>query len=195
MLENTILTTKLRVHPDASSAFAKWRQKMNETVAAFPGFVSLEVISPQGENETEWVCVQRFRSSNELQGWRNSKQREELLAEISPLLVRDGKEGIVETEKALGAPTESVTEVFVTKVDSKMHGPYRAWASKIQEVEAQFPGYQGVYIQAPSSEENKNWITILRFDTPEHLDQWLASKERKDLLKEAESMVENLESH
>jgi len=192
--ENTILTTKLRIRPDAFEEFAKWREKMNVVVAAYPGFVSLEVISPLQDDEVEWVSVQRFRSSHELEAWRNSKEREELLAEIAPLLVQDG-EGILEVEKASYSQTQSVTEVFVTKVGPGMHKAYRSWASKIQQVEAQFPGYQGVYIQAPASAESENWITILRFDTPENLDNWLCSKERRKLLDEAESMVENLESH
>lgn len=90
---------------------------------------------------------------------------------------------------------KSVTEVFVTRVTPENYDAYRAWASKIQKIEAQFPGYEGVYTQAPKDEKNGNWVTILRFDSTEHLDQWLNSNERKEILKESESIVQDLQSH
>lgn len=87
-----------------------------------------------------------------------------------------------------------VTEVFLTRVSQEKEGAYREWLGKIHRIEASFPGFRGVYVQAPKSKEEE-WITLLHFDTPEHLDRWLASSERQEVLKALKPLVTSLKSH
>jgi uncharacterized protein len=192
--EQTILITAYKVKSDAAPQFAEWQQKTNAAVSMFPGFISLEMLPPQNPVQHTWTVVQRFRSHQDLKDWRDSEQRSQLHQEVIPLLIQDGEDAIQEIDSDIEHAKESVTEVFVTHVKPGMNDAYRTWASKIQQIEAEFPGYQGVYIQAPLTEKG-NWITIVRFDTPEHLDNWLASDRRKEVLKEAEEMVADLQSH
>lgn len=191
--EETILIMTFKVRQNAEKDFAIWQEKLNAQVANFPGFVSLEMMPIPKTDLPTWKSVQRFKKSEALNTWYDSEEKRRLLEEVKPLL-RQEVEEIRESEFATGQKS-SVTEVFVTHIKPGQHNAYRAWASKIQQVEAQFPGYLGVYIQAPSSEEKGNWITILRFDSRENLDNWLNSEKRKEVLKEAESMVAQLESH
>lgn len=86
-------------------------------------------------------------------------------------------------------------EVFVTHVSQGNKDAYRDWASKIQQVEKTFPGYLGVYTQPPSEIEPNNWITILQFETEQHLENWLQSKKRLEILEESKRFVENYEMH
>src|SRR5262249_32985415 len=55
--------------------------------------------------------------------------------------------------------------------------------------------FRGVYVKSPTPGQGENWITLLRFDSQEHLDRWLTSKERKEVLKEARPLITSLESH
>ncbi len=181
----------MKVRPEALQSYAAWREKMDSAVASFPGFVSMEIFPP-GAGSMEWTVIQRFFSEKDVEAWGNSPARKRLLEEVRPFLAEDIK--VVKPSDSLAK--ENVTEVFVTKVSPKMREAYSAWATKVQRIESTFPGYQGVYVQAPPpSDPHGGWITMLRFDTPEHLNNWLQSKERKQILKEAESMVEELQSH
>ncbi len=185
----TSVVITLKVRADSLRSFASWREKMDAAAASFPGFVSME-ICPSGA--MEWTIIQRFFSEKDLEAWSKSSARQRLLEEIKPLLAEEIK--IVKIPDSPGK--ENVTEVFVTKVSPSMQDVYRAWAVKMQRIESTFPGFRGVYVQAPAaSDQHGAWITMLRFDTLEHLNNWLLSKERKELLKEAESMIEELQSH
>lgn len=190
----TLLMTTFQVRADAVKAFAAWQEKMNSAVASFPGFASLEMLPQNSKEHPVWLSVHRFHSPDDLEAWCSSKQWRQMLDEATPLLLNTPEltrvgEGPASNHKG------SVTEVFVTHVTPGNYSLYRKWASRIQQIEAQFPGYQGVYIQSPGADQDGNWITILRFDTPEHLDAWLTSNERKEILKECESMVDTLQSH
>lgn len=87
-----------------------------------------------------------------------------------------------------------VTEVFVTEVDESHEALYREWIHKIHEAEVRFPGFKGMYVQAPHGKE-RAWITFLHFDTAENLDRWINSNERKAILAEASTMIRTLERH
>ena len=50
-------------------------------------------------------------------------------------------------------------------------------------------------VQSPQKGHGRNWITLLQFDFAEKLNDWLASPERQEVLKEGESLVESMESH
>lgn len=191
--DQTILITTFKVREDAKNDFAILQEEMNKVVSNFPGFISLEMRPEKKIHYVEWTIVQRFRTNRELNNWRDSEQRKTLLNDAKSLLIEENPIADMEYDSSQGK--ENVTEVFVTQVNPENYEAYRAWAFKIQQVEAQFPGYQGIYIQAPEKGKGGNWITILRFDTPEHLDAWLSSRERKQVLKDSESIVAGLQTH
>ncbi len=89
----------------------------------------------------------------------------------------------------------NVTEVFVTKVSSDKAEAFREWVAKIHRVEVKFPGFRGMFVQSPSSNQGENWITFLQFERQENLDAWLRSPERKAILDEAGTLINSLESH
>lgn len=192
----TILTTKVRVPTQSENAFAEWQAKFNAKIAAFSGFVSLEISSPTGPHQTDWMINQRFYGIKNVLAWRESKEREELIDELKTLLIGNDPDAIQETEvKASDLLQGVVTEVFITQVSPGKDHAFLDLISKIHKVEAKFPGFRGVYVQSPSSTRGKNWITLLRFDTPENLDHWLTSPERKKVLNELNPLIASIESH
>lgn len=194
MAEKTLLITTLAIRLDARQPFAIWQERMNKVVAGFPGFISLEMRPQRVEKKIEWTTVHRFCSHEELLAWKHSTARKELLNEVKPFLAT-GDQAIREEEKEGSKEAEGVTEVFVTYVTPENYEAYRKWAFEIQQIEAQFPGYQGIYIQAPDKEKGGSWITLLRFDTQKNLEGWLNSEQRKRFLKESESFVKDLQNH
>lgn len=87
-----------------------------------------------------------------------------------------------------------VVEIFITQVSPGQENRFREWSAKIQQIEAKFPGFCGVHIQAAENQQ-QNWITLLQFDSHENLDRWLQSEERKQILKESASFISSLETH
>lgn len=88
-----------------------------------------------------------------------------------------------------------VTEIIVTRVPIDKEIEFREWNSKIHRVESQFKGFRSIYIQSPIETRSGNWITLLHFDTPENLDHWLESPERREILNEGAAFITSCETH
>jgi uncharacterized protein len=191
---DNIITMYVKVRQDSTvkADFCNWQAKLNAQIAAFPGFVSLEILSPHQAVGDSWVIVERFNSAESMKNWNNSTEHSELMTELAALAINQEF-----TEFTCGETKtiNGVTEVFVTQVSPEKEQLYRQWIARMHLAEAKFPGFRGVYVQSPTHKQSHNWITLLQFDTPENLDKWLSSKERRAVLEESESMIESLESH
>lgn len=131
--------------------------------------------------------------TSSLELWRNSGERKRLLSELDRM--RDGNKS--------GPPDEAppdfdalscVTEVITTVVEPGRDGEFQAWAEAMQARQARFPGYMGTLVQAPVSHDVAYWTTLVRFSTPEHLDAWLGSEDRKALLERSDPRVSSWKS-
>jgi len=124
-----------------------------------------------------------------LRGWLDSDARRSLLDKSTSLLVDEGTTNVIE-----GAPSDSprdmVTEVITVSVKPGMEEACRDWVDRIRQVEARFPGYRGLQLQPPIPGVQDDWVSLLRFDTAEHLNAWLESDARREALKEAETFVD-----
>jgi antibiotic biosynthesis monooxygenase (ABM) superfamily enzyme len=115
--------------------------------------------------------------------------------ELRNMLGNGGDNAIQDVESESSELTNNVTEVFVTQVSPDKEDAYREWIAKIHQVESKFPGFRGMYVQAPNKNQGRNWITFLQFDTQKNLDRWLSSSERQQVLSEAQPLITVLESH
>lgn len=193
--EEASLVSKIYLREECKEAFANWQAKLQPSLASQQGFISLEVIAPSvGIGRTEWVIIQRFHSAAERSEWRMNPQRQELMEELRPLVREDRSPAIEEIETA-AEKQGGVIEVFVTQVDRSNNEAYRSWLGEIQRRESAFPGFQGMYVQAPTEVKSRTWITLLQFDSVENLDRWLTSPQRREVLQAAEPLVLALESH
>jgi antibiotic biosynthesis monooxygenase (ABM) superfamily enzyme len=169
--------------------FSQWQASLHSQIVTFSGFISLEILAPR-HGLSEWTIIQRFDNQSHSRIWLNSKEYHFLQETL-----RDLTEAVREEELTSSKQDWEVTEIFVTKVTQEKTDRYNAWIGKIHEAESKFPGFRGVYVKAPNPGHGENWITLLRFDSQEHLDGWLTSKERKEILNEAETLITSLQSH
>ena len=70
-----------RVAPGNEGTYGNLRAALDAKAAEFPGFVGVEVFSPP-PGEDDWTAVLTFRSQADLQRWRASPERAELLRRI-----------------------------------------------------------------------------------------------------------------
>jgi antibiotic biosynthesis monooxygenase (ABM) superfamily enzyme len=181
--------TAVQVRQGEEGAFASWLAQLNETVAAFPGYVSAVVIPPVPPLQSDWVLVQRFQTLEQLRTWLGSDARRSLLDKSTSLLVDEGTTNVIEGATS-ESPSDMVTEVITVSVKPGMEEAYHTWVDRIRQVEARFPGYQGLQLQPPIPGLQDDWVSLLRFDTAEHLNAWLESDARREAMQEAETFVE-----
>lgn len=188
------LVTAARVRPDAKERFVDWSGRMNIALESVDGYTGREVIPPQSNELDEWVFVTHFASIAQLKAWRNSTVRTKLLDEVKPMLEDGGVTELAGDAAAQLHVENSVTEVILEQVKPGKEAQYRDWSNRIQLLQAKMPGYQGGYTQPPSTTANE-WMTLLRFATIEDLNRWMASPERKALVREAAPLVQRAYLH
>lgn len=187
--EPVLAKTYISINPEMKRQFADWQAALNSIIAGQDGFVSLEFLSI--DKPLRWVVFTRFYNAEKLKAWENSASNVQLMDELKRISLDVVKEG-AEDESSV---RKGVTEVIITEVNPKQEKAYREWSAKVHQIEAKFSGFRGVYIQSPTSSQGVHWITLLQFDSPQNLDAWLQSNERKELLKESGSLISNLETH
>lgn len=191
-VENPFLIIfRVKVHPKDKIKFADWQAHLNSDITGFPGFISIEFLKPS-EKMNGWVIVQRFSNKNAAKSWKESEIFHELKTSLRALAENHEIDEVSSDEEGI---KEGVTEVIITRVSPEKEKAFREWSAKIHQIEAKFPGFRGAYMQSPSTGKGSHWITLLQFDTMEHLDQWLVSTERQTLLDESSSMISSLETH
>jgi hypothetical protein len=191
------LVTTVRVVEAYTKDFIEWKTQLNVCITSFPGFISLEVLSSTNEAFALWTIIQRFADQTSLAGWVHSKEHADLLEKLKKSLPASVENAVqeIELEGSNSPGAGGITEVFVTEIHPEKENAYREWIAKMHQVEAKFPGFRGMYIQSPSQSRTRSWVTLLQFDTPEHLDHWLSSPERKVLLEESKTLIAAIECH
>lgn len=185
----TTLTVALKA--DSKLRFVDWQAEFASSIAGQEGFVSLEFLSKPDEQDT-WLIVQRFYNQDRAGIWKHSAEYDALIQKLQPLLNAKGLQEKIEGEEEMHG---GITEVIITEVSPEHEEAFRSWSAKIHQIEAKFDGFRGVYIQSPKGNGGKHWITLLQFDTAAHLDNWLSSPERQQILKEGEPLVSSLETN
>jgi uncharacterized protein len=183
------LTATLRA--DVKSRFVDWQADLTGAIAGREGFVSLEFLS-KPETPQVWLIVQRFYNKDFAGQWKASTSYQELIDKLRPLLIQNGLQEQIESEAEMRG---GITELIITDVQPDHEDAFREWSARIHQIEAKFDGFRGVYLQSPKGNGGKHWITLLQFDTPAHLDNWLSSPERQEILKEGAPHVTSLETN
>lgn len=191
---DSLLTTEISIKPESANDFSNWQALFNATITQFPGFVSLEILSPIASSSSAWLVVQRFQTAEQLINWQKSPGRKKLLEALDPFLTGSREDSIKECFSDASNPQGAVTEAIITYVLPENEKFYHAWIAKIHQAEAKFPGFKGVYTQTPNPRGGLHWITFLQFDSQENLDHWLNSPVRKELLDEAKELIHSLEN-
>lgn len=188
MNQDTLLIVTAKLLPEKAQEFAAWKARHDLVLGKFPGYISGDVVAPKAGSH-EWTIMLNFRSKESAEAWRTSKERLDLLSEGRGLL-EGGSFGEVVKSRDGQELESSVTEVIFSKIKAGQEDVYREWAARMQAAQAQYPGYQGMFLQPPD-EAGGFWTTILRFDSASHLEAWMNAPERKEMLKESKAFIEH----
>jgi antibiotic biosynthesis monooxygenase (ABM) superfamily enzyme len=188
------IVTQVRVAPRQAEVFRRWQARMDDTIAQQSGYLAARVLPPNPPDQPDWIVVQRFATAGAARAWLESAARERLLAEIRPALSGPDDVHLV-LEQGNGPAPEPVSAVISTRVRPGYEAAFRTWQRKIAACQAAFAGYRGYKLQPPIPGVQDDWLTILRFDSQAHLQAWLDSAARKQLVAEAEQFTTEMHTN
>ncbi|MQY33798.1 hypothetical protein SRB17_17630 [Streptomyces sp. RB17] len=172
-----------KVHPGMDQEFEKWQEDLNAAAAYYPGFLGAE-ISPPTPLQPDWVVVYRFDSIPHLQAWINSATRQTYLDVGAKYF--DGPA----TQQVVSSGTQSldplVTVVVTHHVPPNQVDDFLVWQHHMVQEESKFEGFRGTELFRPIEGLQEEWTTLYRYDSAEHLDAWLTSPRRQEMLAEGE---------
>ena len=177
-----------RVNPGAEERFAAWQEHMARIVVRASGYVSYELIRPDPPIQQDWVIIERFASREAARGWLDSPERAEAMKRGEGLLAGDQAISVIDELGPAPRPTKS-TSVILTAVEPGAEQAFREWNARITAAQASWPGYVGCALQPPVEGVQDQWVTVVTFDSDEHLEAWLESEERAALIADSEAFA------
>lgn len=178
----TVVTSQ-KVVPGREEDYKRWQEQVNRAVRDFDGFEGTELYPPNSESgeANQWVVVFRFSGVDQLSAWLTSGTRRELLDQGRGLFEEEPSQEVLSG----GEPAQqAVTAVISHEVKPGREGDFVTWQEKTLRAQENFPGFMGSELFAPVEGVQDRWVVVFRFDTREHLDQWLRSDTRMKLLDE-----------
>ena len=178
------LVIQTRLRPESAKAFAAWQAETSRLLASFPGFVDCTVMPPAPPAQLDWIILQRFIDVPAAVGWLQSSERQQRLPELAAMVSGPDDVHIVSDDGGgrLPSPVSAVMSITLKPGQEAAH---RAWERRITAVQSRAPGFQGHRSEPPIPGVQDHWLSIVRFDTEENLNAWLASPERQKLVAEA----------
>jgi antibiotic biosynthesis monooxygenase (ABM) superfamily enzyme len=150
--------------------------------------LSAEIIPSSSPDENDWTLVQRFHEHHLIAEWQANSDRLKLMEEVAPKI--EGNEiALTEAVSSTYGTVGSVATAIVTHVKSGLESDYREFEKEFQSAQAKRRGYRGVYLQPPTKQTPGVWTTLVRFDSPDALDEWFVSDERRKLLALSDPVV------
>jgi uncharacterized protein len=176
------------VRPDIprKSDLATLVADLDNTASNAHGFIATNLAVFQHET-LDWAVVITFRSRELLSEFLESEEQEQFLSALKqhkldfdedPLIVEEG----IKPPDGVAIITHQVKKHQVESfIDMEADSLIRA-AEKL-------PGFQGAAL-IPSGVDREVWLTILRYETADQLNAWLASPERAKQLPRLRALLE-----
>lgn len=179
------LVTKLELNSCDASKYLDWLARLMMLSVESSRVLNAE-ISPLGA--TQWILEQRFYTPAQIDEWLNSSEHRKLMEELKSDV--DSKKVVIsETIDSSYAFKGGISVAVATRVKDGHEKAYFTHERKYQSAQARKPGYRGAYVQPPTSNTPGVWVTIIRFDSTQAMNQWMTSDERKKLMSESDSLV------
>ena len=181
-----------RVRPDKVAEYLEAQTAITDAARRFDGFVGTEVLGPVAGLQEEWVAIFRLESNQAMKRWLASPERLQLAARIDNFLIEPSRLLVLASDDNSEPP---VAMVFAHRIVPGKVADYLAWRRRAIAAQAHHPGYLATEFFEPHGKLRDEWIDIVRYDSVANLTNWMESKERQDLLKELESIVESMHAH
>ncbi|MDS3860824.1 antibiotic biosynthesis monooxygenase [Thermosynechococcaceae cyanobacterium BACA0444] len=185
-----IALISFQIKPGCLDDYQSWQEQVSQTLARYPGFLGHEVLPPRPGIQADWVVIFRFRTLANLEQWLNSAEREALLKTTTDIFIAPAKQQILLTDNR---PGQLVSVIFTNRVKPGYEQAFQKWHEKATMVHRQFSGFVSFDCFPPHYDTDHEWVDVVQFDSPDHLNAWLASPQRQKLLKELEPLVESFE--
>jgi uncharacterized protein len=169
-----------RVQSGLESEYSAWRQEIVSAAGEFEGFLGQQVYPPVAGLQEDYIVLLHFDRSESLATWMQSDRRKALLEKGEILFAQPP------TLVIMAAPPEPVktpvAAVITSSVSPDHIEEFKAWQQSMDLAQRKFPGYLGSESFPPVAEVTRDWTVVFRFDTEEHLECWLKSDVRKQLI-------------
>jgi len=176
-----------KVVPGREKEFLAWQNEINQRCSEFAGFESAEVVEPVPPFQEDFVILFRFDTAAHLDAWMRSDVRKTLLAQGTPLFASDARQHTVARARS---GSHAAGMVITTRVKAGKEKEFREWEDRINTAASRFPGFEGVEVFPPVAGVQDEWVVVVRFDSPEHLEQWRLSDVRRRMVDEASRLWE-----
>lgn len=184
----SVLIATAKVRPGSEDAFTQWKAEHDAVMAKAPGYISSDIMPPDDHNDM-WTILMNFDSDEAMSAWQKSPERAAIVGKLLPLVSGgDIGQAMKRDMPNVATPGTNVTQVIFSEIKPGKEDAYREWAARMQQEQSKYPGYKGMYLQPPGP-GGTHWTTLLRFDTTQNLEKWLAAPERARMLKESQQYI------
>lgn len=174
------------VVPGRERDFQRWVERLVAAASEAPGYVGAEVQPPDDLHPDEWVIVYQFDDPDRLSAWLEAPERAALLAEGADLVAGPAREQVV----ALAPERAPVTAVSSVRVRQGSEETYRELHREVVKRLQTFDGFLHSDLYEPIPGVQDDTVVVFAFDTREHLDRWLRSDERREILEQMDEHAE-----
>lgn len=185
---DTVHLTKLSVNRGDVGAHINWLARLMMVGVGSGTVLSAEIIPSSSPDENVWTLVQRFHEQKLIEDWHENADRLKLMEEVASK-IESNEITLTDTVSSTYGTVGSVAVAIVTHVKSGLESTYLEFEKQFQSAQAKRRGYRGVYLQPPTKKTPGVWTTLIRFDSPDALDEWFVSDERKKLLALSDEVV------
>lgn len=174
------------VRPGREREFERWVSRLLAAARQAPGYLDAELQRPSDINPSEWIIVYQFSEAVLLSRWLISPERTTLMAEGADLIEGEAREQVVALTSG-GEPVTAVSSVRVRPGAEEMYlGLYGEMLERLRHAD----GFVRCELLEPVAGVQDDTVVMYSFDTRAHLDAWLDSTERREILDRMEPIVE-----
>jgi antibiotic biosynthesis monooxygenase (ABM) superfamily enzyme len=184
----TVHLTKMSVNSGDVGEHVNWLARLMMVGVGSGTVLSAEIIPSSTPDENVWTLVQRFHDEQLIAEWKANPDRLRLLDEVAAK-IKENEIVLTDAVSSTFGTVGSVAVAIVTNVKSGLEATYLEFEKQFQAAQAKQRGYRGVYLQPPTKKTPGIWTTLIRFDSPDAMDEWFVSEERRKLLTLAEPVV------
>ena len=151
------------------------------------GFLGSEIFPPIPGVQEAYVVLYRYSRGSFLRGWLASEVRQNYLREMDALLAEPAVEFFFAHSRRQAGTASSV---FAYRVSEGRKEDFMKWRRRILEEVRKWPGFLGTESFDAVEGTEPEYIVVVRFDSRERLDAWLASPVRNAYIDEVNKYVD-----
>lgn len=168
------------------SALATIAAKLDETASTARGFIATNLAVFQHKT-LDWAVVVTFRSRDLLSAFLESEERARFVSALRAENLEFDEQPLIAEEGI--KPPDGVAIITHRVKKHQVESFIDMEADSLILAARKLPGFRGAAL-IPSGVDREVWLTILRYETADQLNTWIASPERAELLPRLRALLE-----